>query len=64
MGLLKDHVWAQAGLSIRRVLVALAQMSDVYSQFRNYVALTKPKIISLLLVTALGGMFLASGGVP
>lgn len=36
----------------------------MYSQLRNYVALTKPKIISLLLVTALGGMFLASKGVP
>src|SRR5438132_1130039 len=28
------------------------------------VALTKPAIMSLLLVTALGGMFLAAGGVP
>ncbi len=35
-----------------------------YSQFRNYVALTKPRIISLLLITALGGMFLAAKGVP
>ena len=31
---------------------------------RDYVALTKPKIISLLLVTAAGGMFLAAQGVP
>jgi protoheme IX farnesyltransferase len=31
---------------------------------RDYVALTKPKIISLLLVTAAGGMFLAEQGVP
>tara|TARA_Y100001936_G_C16019519_1_gene638589 strand:+ start:123 stop:980 length:858 start_codon:yes stop_codon:yes gene_type:complete len=31
---------------------------------RDYVALTKPSIISLLLVTALGGLFLASKGVP
>jgi protoheme IX farnesyltransferase len=31
---------------------------------RDYLALTKPKIISLLLVTAAGGMFLAAQGVP
>ena len=42
----------------------MAQTTEFYSQIRNYVALTKPRIISLLLVTALGGMFLASNGVP
>ena len=31
---------------------------------RDLVTLTKPAIMSLLLVTALGGMFLAQGGVP
>ena len=31
---------------------------------RDYVTFTKPKIISLLLVTAAGGMFLAAQGVP
>ena len=31
---------------------------------RDYLALTKPKIISLLLVTAAGGMFLAARGTP
>jgi protoheme IX farnesyltransferase len=30
----------------------------------SYIALTKPKIIVLLLITALGGLFLASGGFP
>ncbi|MDP3064412.1 MAG: heme o synthase [Chloroflexota bacterium] len=30
----------------------------------DYVKLTKPKIVLLLLVTALGGMMLANGGVP
>jgi protoheme IX farnesyltransferase len=30
----------------------------------DYVALTKPMILVLLLVTALGGMFLAAGGAP
>ena len=34
------------------------------SVLRAYVALTKPRIISLLVFTALGGMFLASRGVP
>ncbi len=32
--------------------------------WRDYVALTKPRIISLLLVTALCAMFLAAGGAP
>ena len=32
--------------------------------FRAYVALTKPRIIVLLLFTALGGMFLAAQGAP
>jgi len=31
---------------------------------RDLITLTKPAIMSLLLVTALGGMFLAAGGVP
>lgn len=31
---------------------------------RGYITLTKPRVISLLLVTALGGMFLAAQGVP
>ena len=31
---------------------------------RDLITLTKPAIMSLLLVTALGGMFLAQGGVP
>ncbi len=37
---------------------------SVGSVLRDYVALTKPKIISLLLVTAAGGMFLAEQGLP
>ena len=37
---------------------------SVGSVIRDYVSLTKPKIISLLLVTAAGGMFLAEQGVP
>ena len=34
------------------------------SALKSYVALTKPNIISLLVFTALGGMFLASEGIP
>ena len=51
-------------LGTQRVSVELAQMTEMYSHLRNYVALTKPKILLLLLITALGGMFLASNGVP
>jgi protoheme IX farnesyltransferase len=32
--------------------------------WRDYVTLTKPRIMSLLLVTGLGGMFVGAGGVP
>src|SRR6266516_7782607 len=34
------------------------------SSFRAYVALTKPRIIELLLVTTLPAMILAAGGLP
>ena len=37
---------------------------SIGSVVRDYVTLTKPKIISLLLVTAAGGMFLAEQGTP
>ena len=37
---------------------------SVVSTVQDYISLTKPKIISLLLVTALGGMFLAEQGIP
>jgi heme o synthase len=43
--------------------VRLAE-SGVRSLLADYVALTKPAIISLLVVTALGGMFLAARGLP
>lgn len=41
-----------------------ASMQSIGSVVRDYVTLTKPKIISLLLVTAAGGMFLAEQGLP
>lgn len=42
----------------------MAQATGLRAHLRDYVALTKPKIVVLLLITALGGMFLASEGVP
>ena len=42
----------------------IAQTAATQSVVRDYVALTKPRIVSLLLFTALGGMFLAARGVP
>jgi protoheme IX farnesyltransferase len=42
----------------------MAQMTASSSVIRDYVALTKPRIISLLLLTALGGMFLGAHGLP
>jgi len=38
--------------------------AEATTTVRDVIALTKPAIMSLLLVTALGGMFLAAGGVP
>ncbi len=42
----------------------LPNRPTVLATARDFLALTKPKIISLLLVTAAGGMFLAEQGVP
>jgi protoheme IX farnesyltransferase len=42
----------------------IAQMASSSGLLRDYVALVKPRIIVLLLFTALGGMFLAAGGAP
>ena len=42
----------------------LPKRPTVLATARDFLALTKPKIISLLLVTAAGGMFLAEQGVP
>jgi heme o synthase len=44
--------------------VASRPMSQRGALVRDLIALTKPAIMSLLLLTALGGMFLAQGGVP
>lgn len=42
----------------------IAQASISQNVIRDYITLTKPRIILLLLVTAMAGMFLASQGVP
>ena len=38
----------------------IAQAADTQAIIRAYVALSKPRIILMLLFTALGGLFLAS----
>ena len=43
---------------------AVASLKRGPALLRDYLALTKPRIISLLLITATGGMFLASQGPP
>ena len=42
----------------------IAQVAASRSIFRDYLSLSKPRIVLLLLFTALAGMFLASGGPP
>ena len=42
----------------------IAQVASSRGVLSDYIALTKPRIISLLLLTALCGMFLAAQGVP
>jgi protoheme IX farnesyltransferase len=66
------HV-ALAALSLAAALVsavgsfrgeALAPGSPVVSGWRDYVTLTKPRIMSLLLVTGAAGTFVGAAGVP
>ena len=45
-------------------LVVLAWRVPSAATVRDYVSLTKPQVMSLLLLTAVGGMFLAARGVP
>jgi heme o synthase len=49
-----------AALAFRRG----ASGSEPQSPWRDYVTLTKPRIMSLLLVTGAAGMFVGAGGVP
>jgi len=42
----------------------IAQSTDTQAIVRAYITLVKPRIIMMLLFTALGGLFMASRGVP
>ncbi|MCH8062748.1 MAG: protoheme IX farnesyltransferase [Chloroflexi bacterium] len=42
----------------------IAQAATSQTLLRDYIALTKPRIVLMLLITALGGMFLAAKGTP
>ena len=42
----------------------IAQAASSQTLIRDYIALTKPRIVVMLLFTALGGMFLAAKGTP
>ena len=42
----------------------MVSIAPVRGIIRDYIALTKPRVISLLLVTALGGLYLAAKGSP
>ena len=53
---------AEPGVSV--LAAETAGNTSILAVARDFLALTKPKIISLLLVTAAGGMFLAEQGVP
>ena len=58
-------VVALAALALRPGAVGLfGDTSTARRVVRDYITLTKPRIILLLLVTALGGMFLANEGPP
>ena len=55
---------AAPALDTRPLQTATADKATVGDVVRAYVALTKPRIIELLLVTTIPAMFLAAGGVP
>jgi protoheme IX farnesyltransferase len=59
---------AAASAALAATLVALAQAlrapSGAFGSWRDYVTLTKPRIMSLLLITGAGGMFVGAKGAP
>jgi heme o synthase len=59
---------ALAGAALATTLIATARLyQGAKTQpvaWRDYVALTKPRIMSLLLLTGVAGMFVGAGGVP
>jgi len=61
------HVAAAGGaLAAALVLLALSLRGEPlpFGPWRDYVTLTKPRIMSLLLLTGAAGMFVGAGGVP
>jgi heme o synthase len=61
------HVGAAAAALGASVLVAAAVFRDAPARLaspRDYVTLTKPRIMTLLLVTGAGGMFVGAQGLP
>jgi protoheme IX farnesyltransferase len=57
---------ASAALAASAVVAAgtLRSVPGPAGTWRDYVVLTKPRIMSLLLITGAGGMFVGAGGVP
>ncbi len=59
---------ALAGVAFAATLIVAVRVrwdrTPQPSTWRDYLTLTKPRIMSLLLLTALCGMFVAAGGVP
>jgi heme o synthase len=56
---------ASLAFSATAVVTVLAFRDHVArGSWRDYLTLTKPRIMSLLLLTGLGGLFLGAGGVP
>ncbi len=61
------HVGAAAaalGASLLVVVAVFRGASTPLASFRDYLTLTKPRIMTLLLVTGAGGMFVGAQGVP
>jgi protoheme IX farnesyltransferase len=66
-GTLATHVAAAGGAfaaSLVTLVVSLRGEALPLGPWRDYVTLTKPRIMSLLLVTGAGGMFVGAGGWP
>jgi heme o synthase len=61
------HLAAASAALAATVVAAAGTLRSVPApagSWRDYVVLTKPRIMSLLLVTGAGGMFVGAGGVP
>ena len=56
--------WGTCNHGTARIWLNLELAKKPDAEFGDYVRLTKPRVISLLLVTTAGAMFVAAGGVP